>query len=162
MFLALLPLAACTEADLASVFAPPPTQTAAPAPEAAPTLDTTPPPPPPANATTADEFDTTSEEDREAALAEPAPAAETRLGTTVGSLGDPAEPGIWIETGYVTELTPGRAEVLATGKSINVELRPSGGEPGAGAEISLPAMRLLEVPFTDLPELALFALPPNA
>ena len=79
-------------------------------------------------------------------------------GTTTASLGDPADPGIWIETGYVTEVTPGRVEYPATGASINIELRPSGGAAGAGAEISLPAMRLLEIPFTELPDLVLFRL----
>ncbi|WP_373353841.1 D-galactarate dehydratase [Pseudoroseicyclus sp. CXY001] len=157
----LLPLAACTEADLAGLFATPPTEAAAPT--AAPTLDPTPPPPPPAGATTADEFDTTSEEDRTAALASPVAAGgERRLGETIGSLGDPADPGIWVKTGYVTELTWGRVEVPSTGAAISLELRPTGGEPGAGAELSLPAMRLLELPFTALPELVLYELPGGA
>ncbi|NDV00129.1 D-galactarate dehydratase [Pseudoroseicyclus tamaricis] len=167
LLLALLPLAACTQAQIDGFFAPAGTAADTPAQEAAqpapaPTLNPTPPPPPPQTATTAEEFDTTSEEDRAAALAEPPAAEEVRLGTAIGSLGDAADPGIWIETGYVTELTWGRVEVASTGKTISLELRPSGGEPGAGAEVSLPAMRLLEVPFTELPELVIYELPGGA
>jgi hypothetical protein len=43
------------------------------------------------------------------------------------------------------------------GKVINIALRPSGGAIGAGSEISLAAMRLLEAPLTGLPELTVFA-----
>jgi hypothetical protein len=121
------------------------------------TLDPTPPPPPPPSANTAAEFDTTSEEDRAAALAAPEPAGEQALGTTLATLGSPADPGIWMETPLVTEVVMGRVEVVATGKSVALELRPSGGAPGSGSEISLPAMRLLEVPLTAIQELAVFA-----
>lgn len=123
------------------------------------TLDETPPPPPPANAVTAEQFDTTTAEDRADALAVSAPAGEARLGETLATLGSPADPGIWMETGLVTVLTPGRVEVVATGASVNLELRPSGGEPGAGSEISLPAMRLLALPFTAIEPLVVYALP---
>lgn len=122
------------------------------------TLDPTPPPRPPARARTAEQFDTTSAEDRAEALAAPAePAGERKLGTTVASLGSPTDPGIWIKTPLVSEVTMGRAEVAATGKSVNVELRPSGTAAGSGSQISLPAMRLMEVPLTELPELVLYA-----
>ena len=123
------------------------------------TLDATPPPPPPVGATTVEEFDTTTEEDRAAALAPVEPAGEERLGTTLATLGSPTDPGIWIETPLVDELAPGRAEVAATGASVNLELRPSGGEPGSGSEISLPAMRLLEIPLTAIQELVIYRLP---
>ena len=123
------------------------------------TLDTTPPPPPPVGANTAEEFDTTSAEDRAAALAPVEPAGEERLGTTLATLGNPADPGIWIETGLVTTLTPGRVEVPGTGATINLELRPSGGSADAGSEISLPAMRLLSLPFTAIQELVVYRLP---
>lgn len=123
------------------------------------TLDPTPPPPPPVGANTAEEFDTTTEEDRAAALAPVEPAGEERLGTTLATLGSPADPGIWIETPLVDVLTPGRAEVVATGATVNLELRPSGGEPGSGSEISLPAMRLLELPLTAIEELVIYSLP---
>jgi hypothetical protein len=45
------------------------------------------------------------------------------------------------------------------GKSINIELRPSGGAAGSGSQISLAAMRLIEAPLTSLPELTVFAAP---
>ncbi len=133
-----------------------------PAPEAAPprTLDPTPPPPPPAAARTVDEFDTTSAEDRAEAAAAPAPeeaASERRLGTTIASLGSPTEPGFWLETPLVSEVTPGRVELSGGARSANVELRPSGGSAGSGSQISLAALRLLEVPLTDLPELTVYA-----
>jgi hypothetical protein len=57
----------------------------------------------------------------------------------------------------VSEVTLGRVEVTATGKTVSLELRPSGGEPGSGSEISLPAMRLLEVPLTAIQELTVYA-----
>lgn len=83
----------------------------------------------------------------------PEPAGERELGKVVASLGSPADPGIWIKTPLVSSLVRGRVEVVATGKSANIELRPGDG----GTQISLPAMRLLEIPLTDLPELVLYA-----
>jgi hypothetical protein len=121
------------------------------------TLDPTPPPPPPPAANTVEEFDTTSAEDRAAAVAEPVQAAEERLGTTIASLGSPTVPGIWMETPLVSELTMGRVEA-ANGKAVTLELRPSGSEAGSGSQISLAAMRLLDVPLTDLPELTVYRL----
>ncbi|MCC7320908.1 MAG: D-galactarate dehydratase [Rubellimicrobium sp.] len=122
------------------------------APEA--TLAAAPPPPPAAR--TAEEFDTTSAEQRAAATAAPAVAQEVRLGTTIASLGPPAEAGLWLRTGLVTGTVMGRVEYPATGKSVTLELRPSGGAAGGGSEISLAAMRLLEAPLTGLPELVVF------
>lgn len=118
------------------------------------TLDPTPPPPPPPRARTAQQFDTTSAEDRAAALdVKPPTPQERKLGVTVASLGSPADPGIWVKTPLVKSLVMGRVEVVATGKSANIELRPGTG----GTQISLPAMRLLNVPLTDLPEIAIYA-----
>ena len=116
------------------------------------TLDPTPPPPPPPAARTVEDFDTTSAADRAAAVA--VPVGQTALGTTIASLGSPTEPGIWLRTGLVTELVQGRVEYQ--GKSVNVELRPSGGSASAGSQISLAAMRLLGVPLTGLPALTVF------
>lgn len=123
-------------------------------------LDTTPPPPPPPTARTVEEFDTTTAEDRAEAVAAPAAedaASERRLGVTIASLGSPTDPGIWVKTPLVTEVTQGRVEYPVNGKSVNVELRPSGGEPGSGSQVSLAAMRLLEAPLTGLPELIVYA-----
>ena len=127
------------------------------APEPAPvveTLDPTPPPPPPPMARTVEQFDTTTAEDRAEATAAPEPAGETRLGTIIATLGSPADPGIWLKTPLVTELVAGRVEYQ--GKSVNLELRPSGGEAGSGSQISLPAMRLLDAPLTGLLELTVY------
>ncbi len=121
----------------------------------APTLDPTPPPAPPTNATTVEQFDTTTDEDRAEATAVEVSSAEQSLGTTIASLGPPTEPGIWLKTPLVTTLTEGRVEYQ--GKSINIELRPSGGAAGSGSQISLAAMRLLDAPLTGLPEISVFA-----
>ncbi|WP_296429392.1 D-galactarate dehydratase [Yoonia sp.] len=113
-------------------------------------------PPPPENATTVADFDTTSQADRDAAVSAIA-VVQTRLGTTIASLGSPTEPGIWLKTPLVTTLAAGRVEYQ--GNAINIELRPSGGAAGSGSQISLAAMRLLEAPLTGLPELTVFAAP---
>ncbi|MFV0333016.1 MAG: hypothetical protein ACK5JR_02945 [Tropicimonas sp.] len=105
---------------------------------------------PPAGAVTAEQFDTTSPAERAAAAA---PVSGERLGTTVGSLGNPAEPGFWAVTGLVEQVRPGRLDYPAGGTSVQVELRPSGGEAQSGTRVSLAAMRVLGVPLTDLPEL---------
>lgn len=155
--LPVLSLAACTDPawQLTPVSsAVPASAAAAPPPE---TLDPTPPPPPPPAARTVEEFDTTSAEDRAAAVTVVADAVERSLGTTNVSLGPPAEPGIWLKTGLVSVLTPGRVEYLANGKSVNLELRPSGGNASSGSQISLAAMRLLDIPLTALADVRVFA-----
>ncbi len=129
------------------------------APPIRPTIDRTQtrpdlPPPPPPNARTVEQFDTTSAEDRAAAVAPPS-GGERRLGSTIASLGSPTEPGIWFKTPLVQSITQGRVEYQ--GKSVNVELRPSGGAAGSGSQISLAAMRLIEAPLTGLPEVTVYA-----
>jgi hypothetical protein len=113
-------------------------------------------PPPPRGAVTVEQFDTTTAAERAEAAAAPPVSKEQRLGTTIASLGNPADPGFWAETGMVTAPVAGRLEYPATGKSVQVELRPSGGTPGSGTRVSLPAMRVLEAPLTGLPELVVF------
>ncbi len=119
------------------------------------TLSPAPPPRPAAQARTVEDFDTTTAEDRAAAV-DPSDdgAGETLLGTTIASLGSPTEPGIWLETPLTDTLERGRA--AWRDNSVNLELRPSGGEVGAGSEMSLAAMRLLEIPLTDLPEISVY------
>ncbi len=117
------------------------------------TLDPTPPPEPPKTARTASEFDTTSQEDRAAALTKTG-SAELKLGTTLATLGSPADPGIWLKTPLVDRLVMGRVTYGAA--SVNLELRPSGGVSGSGSQISLPAMRLLKAPLTEIVELTVF------
>lgn len=122
-----------------------------------PTLDPTPPPPPPPTARTVEQFDTTTEEDRAAALKVEEPAGEQSLGLTNVSLGAAADPGIWLKTALVSELTPGRVVYPSNGKTANVELRPSGGAAGSASQMSLAAMRLLEIPLTALADVEVFA-----
>ena len=111
----------------------------------------------PRGAATADAFDTTTPEERAAAVAAPKPAGEARLGRTVAALGSPAKPGFWLETPLVATIRQGRVQAVANGKSVQVELRPIDGPAGAGSRISLPALRLLEVGLTGLHELEVFA-----
>ena len=113
---------------------------------------------PPAGARTAAQFDTTTVADRLAALeAAKAPVTGGPLGKTVASLGDPAQPGLWLETPLVEAVRMGRVVYLATGKAAVLELRPIAGASGAGSRLSLAAMRLLEAPLTGLPELEVFS-----
>lgn len=162
ILIAALWVAGCSAPSLQGLFAPaqpeavPVDAVVPPPPEVATeTLDPTPPPPPPPAANTVAEFDTTTAEDRAEALAVEEPAGEATLGTTQATLGSPADPGIWLKTPLVSTLTAGRVEYQ--GASINIELRPSGGEAGSGSQISLPAMRLLNAPLTGIIELTVFA-----
>lgn len=112
---------------------------------------------PPENARTVEQFDTTTAAERQKAAAAPTVAAETTLGETVASLGDPARPGFWLETPLVETEQPGRILNPATGKSAQVTLIPIDGPDTAGSRISLAAMRLIEAPLTDLPRLQVFS-----
>ena len=152
---ALALLSACAEVQQASAPVDAPAPSAAPSASTAPQAAVQAAPPPPPAAASAEALDTTTPEQRAAATAAPEPAGEQALGTTVASLGSPADPGLWIETPLVSSVSQGRVEA-ANGKSVKLELRPSGGAAGSGSEISLPAMRLLEVPLTDLPELTVY------
>lgn len=116
------------------------------------------PPPPPA-ARTVEQFDTTSSAERAEAASAPAPAAEVKLGSTIASLGDVTQPGFWLKTPLVTEQADGRVVYPASGKSAQVALLPLEGPATAGSQISLPAMRLIEAPLTDLPTLDVFQSP---
>lgn len=146
-------LAACTTPSFQGTFGSAP-ETQVPAP--APTLNPAPPPPPPATARTVTEFDTTSAEDRAGAVAVSAAGSENALGRTLATLGAPTEPGIWLKTPLVTALSKGR--VTYEGRTINIELRPSGGAAGSGSQISLAAMRLLEAPLTGILDLQVAAI----
>jgi hypothetical protein len=103
-------------------------------------------------AKTVDALDTTTQEQRAAAAAKPA-TAEERLGKTIASLGDPTDPGFWISTSLVSTPAKGRVENPATGKSVQVDLIPAN---EGGSRLSLPAMRLLGVSLTDLPEVVVY------
>ena len=112
----------------------------------------------PADRRTAEDFDTTTPEERAVAVAAAAEEAPERpLGRAVVSLGDAAEPGLWLETPLVEAAGPGRLAYAPAGTSVLVELRPSGGAAGSASRASLAAMRLLEAPLAGLPEVEIFA-----
>lgn len=98
----------------------------------------------------------------EAPAAEPAPepepeaAGDGRLGTTVASIGAADEPGFWIKTPLVTEAGSGRLFYPASGRTVQVQLIPSGGASGSGSQVSLAALRLLDAPLDGLPELVVY------
>jgi len=115
---------------------------------------------PPSGARTAEAFDTTTEEERVAAVE--AAQNETRatlLGTTIASLGAPSEPGIWMKTPLVDGPAKGRVDDPASGGSVAVDLMPLDAPRGAGSQLSLAAMRLLGVGLTELPEVQVYRLP---
>ncbi len=93
-------------------------------------------------------LDTVSEAEKDAARAAAAAApAGGMLGEATVSLGDPADPGLWVKTGLVTDETPGTVR-SAGGEAIAVTLRPLAG--AGGAQISLPALRALGLPIAGL------------
>lgn len=104
-----------------------------------------------ASAVRAEVLDTTTAEERAAALATPAASGERDLGRVVVTLGPPAEQGIWLRTALVSTVVQGRVETAA-GKSLAVELRPGTG----GALLSLAAFQALGLSLTDLPEIRVF------
>ena len=113
-------------------------------------------------ARTPEALDTTTEAERRAARsdAERASAGATDLGTTIASLGAPGEPGFWLRTPLVDSPAKGRLDYPAKGTSVVVDLIPLDAERGAGSQISLAAMRLLEADLTGLPELRVLRLGP--
>ncbi|WP_282028346.1 hypothetical protein [Paracoccus marcusii] len=147
-----LSLAGCTQMAATMNRSEAPKATAAQT--AAATAVTRAPSPRPAARATPAQLDTTTPEQRVAAAQAPA-TAETRLGTTVGSLGNPSEGGFWMKTPLVDAPAQGRIVNPATGKSAQVELRPLSGS-GTGSQVSLPALQLLGVPLTDLPTLEVY------
>jgi hypothetical protein len=116
-------------------------------------------PRPPEGARTAEEFDTTTEEERVAAVqAAQTEAGAKLLGTTIASLGAPSEAGIWMKTPLVSAPAKGRVDDPASGAQVAVELLPLDAPRGAGSQLSLAAMRLLGVGLTELPEVQVYRL----
>jgi hypothetical protein len=103
----------------------------------------------------ADDLDAASPDDR--AQARAAPVAGAAMGRTIASLGSPAEPGLWLRTPLVDVVTPGVVVHAPSGARLAVELRPSGGAPGSGSQLSLSAFRAMNLPLTGLPELQVSA-----
>jgi hypothetical protein len=96
-------------------------------------------------------LDTTSAEEKAAALAAPAAGGERALGTAVVALGPPAEQGLWLSSPLVKAVAQGRV-VTASGQSLAVELRPGSG----AALLSLAAFQALKLPLTGLPEVTVY------
>ncbi|WP_246162325.1 hypothetical protein [Roseovarius faecimaris] len=112
---------------------------------------------PPVAARTVEEFDTTTAQQRSEAVAEAATeGGEVDLGRTIASLGSPTEPGFWLKTPLVSAPSKGRVVYPVSGKSVAVDLIPIDGPKTAGSRMSLPAMRLIEAPLTELPEVQVF------
>lgn len=107
-------------------------------------------PPPQAGARTVDQLDTTTPEQR-AAAATPAGGGRV-LGSTVASLGDATQPGLWLKTPLVQAEAQGRVTNPATGKSSAVTLLPLAGAATAGSQMSLSALRLIGASLTELTE----------
>ncbi|QJF53139.1 hypothetical protein G3256_06505 [Roseobacter ponti] len=99
---------------------------------------------------TPEALDTTTPQEREAAVTSASSGAA--LGMTVASLGSPAEPGFWLKTALVQAETPGSVTEPLSGRAVSVMLIPIEGPPTSGSRLSLAAMRVLGVPLTDLIE----------
>ena len=109
-------------------------------------------------ARTPEALDTTTRDQRAAAIEAAATGGEGReLGRTIASLGDPTRPGFWLETPLVSAPAKGRIVLAAGDVSVAVDLIPIAGAPSGGSRLSLAAMRLLGVALTDLPELIVYA-----
>lgn len=80
----------------------------------------------------------------------PTPATGT-LGTTIASLGNAAEPGIWLKTPLTKTAGPGK--VSYNGKTVTAQLIPIDGPATAGSRASLQLLQQLGAPITGLPEL---------
>lgn len=80
------------------------------------------------------------------------------LGRTVASLGNAAQPGLWLKTPLVSTERPGKVTSVQTGNTVDVTLFPIDGPPTAGSRISLSALQALDVPLTALSEVDVTAL----
>ncbi len=151
--LSILPLVLIAGCSELGILMPPPILENDPPTTTPVTFDPTPAPAPSPLARTVEQFDTTTSQDRAEAVVVRDSAGGQTLGGTIASLGAPTEPGIWLATPLVNELAQGQVTNVANGNSINIELRPNGKPSGAGSQISLAAMRLLDAPLTSLLEL---------
>ena len=89
----------------------------------------------------------------DAATVEDAPEVSIgTLGRTVASLGNAAEPGLWMKTPLVQSERSGTVYYPETNKSVQVTLIPIDGPASAGSRLSLEAMQALGAPLTGLPE----------
>ncbi|MAU53091.1 MAG: hypothetical protein CMN17_12135 [Roseovarius sp.] len=89
--------------------------------------------------------------------AAPQPARARLPATTVASLGDVREAGLWMRTPLVSAPMRGTVSDPDTGRSVALDLIPIEGDPGAGSRLSLAAYQALGLPLTALPELRVSA-----
>jgi hypothetical protein len=116
-----------------------------------------PPPPDPSAIGTGNPFQAgIINPDEDGGPAAAAPPSDGRLGNTIATLGDPGEGGFWLKTPLVSSAQSGRVVYVASGRSVQVELRPLNGPSGGGSQISMQAMRLLDAPLTGFPELVVY------
>lgn len=104
---------------------------------------------------TAEALDTTTEAEKAAVTNVSVPASGL-LGETVATLGDPAQPGFWLKTPLVKTERVGRIE-REGGAVAQVTLIPLEGEATSGSQISLSAMRALDIGLTDFATLKVYA-----
>lgn len=69
--------------------------------------------------------------------------------STIAGLGDPTQPGLWMETPLVTAEQKARV-TGPSGAAVILTLRPIAGEISAGSRLSIDAMRALGAPLTEL------------
>ncbi len=80
-------------------------------------------------------------------------SAGQSLGTTVATLGNAAEPGLWLKTPLVSSRQQGILISKDNGERVQVELIPIPGEATSGSRISLQAMQALGLPLTALAQI---------
>ena len=100
-------------------------------------------------------LDVATTEERKAAITPRSGAQEQALGEIIVSLGNPADIGFWIKTSLISNESTGRVRHTASGKSVNVTLFPLEGQ-GSASQISLSAMRALDLPLTSLSLVTVF------
>tara|TARA_B100000700_G_C14592196_1_gene645153 strand:- start:19 stop:510 length:492 start_codon:yes stop_codon:yes gene_type:complete len=100
-------------------------------------------------ARTAEELDLATDEEILAVVNKEILEETKFLGEIIVSLGDPAETGFWVKTSLVSTESQGRIVDKSTNKSVDLILLPLEDEENGG-QISLSAMRALEIPITSI------------
>ncbi|MET4127197.1 hypothetical protein [Roseovarius sp. MBR-6] len=95
--------------------------------------------------------------ERDEASVPPQPPRASLPATTIASLGNVREPGLWMRTPLVSVPMRGTVRDPATGRSVTLDLIPIAGAPGAGSRLSLGAYQALGLSLTALPELRVSA-----
>ncbi|MEM6277397.1 MAG: hypothetical protein AAF714_10655 [Pseudomonadota bacterium] len=93
--------------------------------------------------------------EEEEAVADPVPAPSNE---TLATLGNAAEPGLWLKTPLVSTQGPGRITSVENGRAVEVTLLPLDAEPTAGSRASLAALQALGLPLTAISPLIVEAI----